>query len=85
MKKYTLNDLNGRQFSVEDYLKQRDLFPEHDIVLYGDFISDLTLEELKQFYRNRTGLFYVHEEDDGEWEGKRLIRPALWFMIKEEE
>lgn len=85
MNKYTMNELNGRQYSVEDYLKQRDLFPQHDIVLVGDFLRDITIEELKKYYRTLKGSFYIYEEDDGEWEGKRIIRPALWFMVKEEE
>ena len=85
MNKYTMNELNGRQYSVEDYLKQRDLFPQHDIVLVGDFLRDITLEELEKYYRTLKGSFYIYEEDDGEWEGKRFIRPALWFMVKEEE
>ena len=85
MNKLTMNDLNGRQYSVEDYLKQRDLFPQHDIVLVGDYLRDITLEELAKYYRNLKGVFYVHEDNDGEWDGKYIIRKALWFMVKEEE
>lgn len=85
MNKYTMNDLNGRQYSVEDYLKQRDLFPQHDIVLVGDYLRDITLEELKKYYRTLKGNFYIYEDNDGEIDGKYIVRKALWFMVKEEE
>ena len=83
-KKYTMFDLDGKTYSVEDYLKQRDLFPKHDIVLVNDALRDITLKDLETTYRTLTGTFFVYEEDDGFWGNSRAIIKNLWFMVKEE-
>ena len=82
MKTITIRDFDGIKMSVENFLSCYDKLPRTQIYLRLDNNTKirLSVDDLKK-HMGKTGSFIYFEDDDGEWDNRRIIRKELWFVI----
>lgn len=77
-----IRDYDGIKMSVKDFINYYDKLPRTQIYLKLDKNTKigLSVEDLKN-YLEKIGTFIYFEDDDGEWDNRRIIRKELWFVI----
>ena len=82
MKTMAIRDYDGIKMSVVDFLIYYDKLPRTQIYLKLNKNTKigLSVDDLKN-HLEKIGTFVYFEDDDGEWDNRRIIRKELWFVI----
>lgn len=83
MSKYKIHELDGKTMSVKELLDHWEELPKFTPV-NKDGVYEMSKEELKRDYLQRTGHFFMYKEEDGVMGGEQLYQVRLfWFLDKE--